>query len=221
MSRMRLIKIGLGGALVEDVLKNYFSTLPQQVLEKMDSEHGSLIHMGSTAGQIRYLWVLNQDSKNAVVESIKTKLNLVGSHLWRYADIKAGIPRIVAETQEQFVPQMVNFELIGGVNFKKGCYPGQEIVARSQYLGKLKRRMAIAHIDDANVAVGAEVFSLNDPSQPCGKIVNVERESAGSSICLVEIKVSELEQGSMRLASPEGAHLVFEPLPYSIIDVTE
>ena len=214
-------QIGLGGAQAEVILKNYFSALPQQIMEKIDSEHGSLVHMGSTASQARYLWVLNQESKNAVFESIKTKLSLVDSHLWRYADIKAGIPRIVAETQDQFVPQMVNFELIGGVNFKKGCYPGQEIVARSQYLGKLKRRMAIAHIDDAFVAVGAEVFSLNDTSQPCGKIVNVERESTDRSICLVEMKVSELELGSIRLASPEGAPLVFEPLPYSIIDVTE
>ncbi|MBX9901825.1 MAG: folate-binding protein YgfZ [Burkholderiaceae bacterium] len=214
-------QLGLGGAQAEEVLRNYFSALPQQILEKIDSEHGSLLHMGSTVGHARYLWVLSQASKNAVFESVKTKLNLVGSHLWRYADIKAGIPRIVAETQDQFVPQMVNFELIGGVNFKKGCYPGQEIVARSQYLGKLKRRMAIAHVDDANVAVGAEVFSLNDTSQPCGKIVNIERESTDRSICLVEIKVSELEVGSIRLTSPDGAPLVFEPLPYSIIDVTE
>ena len=68
-------------------------------------------------------------------------------------------------TQEQFVPQMVNFELLGGVNFKKGCYPGQEIVARSQYLGKLKRRTALASIADAAAAPGAEVFSPADPEQ--------------------------------------------------------
>ncbi|MFX7879303.1 hypothetical protein ABTK13_23825, partial [Acinetobacter baumannii] len=78
--------------------------------------------------------------------------------------------------------QMINFELIGGVNFKKGCYPGQEIVARSQYLGKLKRRMTIAQIHATKVLPGTEVFNSNDANQPCGMIVNVEQDSDETSL---------------------------------------
>jgi folate-binding Fe-S cluster repair protein YgfZ len=69
---------------------------------------------------------------------------------------------------------MINFELIGGVNFKKGCYPGQEIVARSQYLGKLKRRTMLATIASAGARAGQEVFAAADPGQPCGMVVNAE-----------------------------------------------
>jgi folate-binding protein YgfZ len=80
----------------------------------------------------------------AALPQLRATLALGGNAAWRLADIHAGVPQVTQPTQEQFVPQMVNFELIGGVNFKKGCYPGQEIVARSQYLGKLKRRMVLA-----------------------------------------------------------------------------
>ena len=60
---------------------------------------------------------------------------------WRLQEIRAGRPLITAATQDQFVPQMVNFETLGGIDFRKGCYPGQEIVARAQYRGQVKRRM--------------------------------------------------------------------------------
>ena len=64
-----------------------------------------------------------------------------GEEQWSLLEIREGRPLITAATQDQFVPQMVNFEEIGGVDFRKGCYPGQEIVARAQYRGQVKRRM--------------------------------------------------------------------------------
>jgi folate-binding Fe-S cluster repair protein YgfZ len=113
---------------------------------------------------------------------------------------------------------MVNFELIGGVNFKKGCYPGQEIVARSQYLGKLKRRMVLASVDTVEARPGMEVFSSVDPEQPCGMIVNAEPNSSGGADCLVEVKLAALEDGTIHLGSAAGATLRFNPLPYRLPD---
>ena len=90
---------------------------------------------------------------------------------------------------EVLVPQMLNYESVGGVSFKKGCYPGQEIVARSQYLGKLKRRMMLATIDGAEAGAGMEVFSSADPDQPCGMVVNAEPNLRNGADCLVELKI--------------------------------
>ncbi len=116
---------------------------------------------------------------------------------------------------------MVNFELIGGVSFKKGCYPGQEIVARSQYLGKLKRRMMHATIDGVDVAdaaAGVEVYSSTDPEQACGMIVEAARINAHSCACLVEIKLAALES-SVHLGAAQGPRLTFRTLPYSLEDM--
>jgi folate-binding protein YgfZ len=130
-------------------------------------------------------------------------------------------------TQEKFVPQMINFELIGGVNFQKGCYPGQEIVARSQYLGKLKRRMVLAtigHQGDAAAAIqpGVEIFSDADPEQPCGMIVNAAGDGDGNVSCLVEIKLSAQESGAgIHAGSANGPLLHFHSLPYSLADSAE
>ena len=89
---------------------------------------------------------------------------------WRWLEVRSGVPRIVAATAEQFVPQMVNLELVGGVNFQKGCYPGQEVVARSQYRGTLKRR-AFAVGGAAAMQPGQEIFHGADPGQPAGMVV--------------------------------------------------
>jgi folate-binding protein YgfZ len=140
----------------------------------------------------------------------------VASNAWELFSIHAGVPQITKATQEQFVPQMVNYELLGGVNFKKGCYPGQEIVARSQYLGKLKRRTALATIADAGAVSGAEVYSSDDPGQPCGMIVNAAPNGAGGVDALVEIKLAAVDSASVHLGSAEGAPLAFRPLPYAV-----
>jgi folate-binding protein YgfZ len=124
------------------------------------------------------------------------------------------VAQIGPGTQEQFVPQMVNLELLGGVNFKKGCYPGQEIVARSQYLGKLKRRTALVTIASADVAPGAEVFTPADPDQPCGMVVNTAPNGEGGVDALVEMKLDAIEQADVRLGSATGPALQFLPMPY-------
>jgi folate-binding protein YgfZ len=140
---------------------------------------------------------------------------VAGDDAWALSAIHAGVPDITLKTQEQFVPQMVNFELLGGVNFKKGCYPGQEIVARSQYLGKLKRRTALASMAGAQAQAGDEVFDVADPDQPCGMVVNAAPNGDGVD-ALVEMKLAALEQGNVRLGSAQGAPLRFQDMPYPL-----
>ena len=139
---------------------------------------------------------------------------------WWLSEIEAAVPTVFSATQEKFVPQMINFEVLGGVDFKKGCYPGQEIVARSQYLGKLKRRMNIARVDSAaEVRAAADVFA-SDGTQPVGTVVMAAASPAGGSALLFEAPVDRVASGSLHLQSADGPRLTLLPLPYTLFDPT-
>ena len=217
----RFSLLGLAGAQAQAFLQKYFQQLPLETNQTVKGELGVLIRRADAFDQPRYQWIISNDILNQLFTTLQAELQITDSQVWRVGDIYAGIPEVREQTKEQFVPQMVNFELIGGVNFKKGCYPGQEIVARSQYLGKLKRRMAIAKIDASNVAIATEIFSENDPTQPCGMIVNAEADFGLSTICLVEIKLADQENGRVHLYSVDGPLLQFQALPYAYLDITE
>ncbi len=176
---------------------------------------GTLIRFPDAAGLQRCLWA--GSPAQAVLAWQQAGLPAAPASLWRWTEIMAGVPQVLEPTREQFVPQMVNFELVGGVNFRKGCYPGQEIVARSQYLGKLKRRALLAFTDDASASAGVEVFSAADPGQPCGMVVNAEAGPDGRIACLVETKL-ELASSPVSLREPAGPALVIGELPYPLSD---
>jgi folate-binding protein YgfZ len=139
------------------------------------------------------------------------------AYFW-WTQIDAGLPTVLAQTQEKFVPQMINFEVLGGVNFKKGCYPGQEVVARSQYLGKLRRRMQIAHVSAAAVAAGADVFAA-DADEPIGTVVQAEPAPTGGTDLLFEGPAARFDD-DLRLESRAGPRLLLRALPYELRDVT-
>jgi folate-binding protein YgfZ len=148
----------------------------------------------------------------------------VASAVWWWTRVDAAVPTVFAATQEKYVPQMINYEVLGGVNFKKGCYPGQEVVARSQYLGKLRRRMSIATVD-AEAAAGDDVFALvpaqTDPlpdAQPVGSVVMAATAPDGGMDLLFEAPVDRLEGPGLALAG--GALLRVRPVPYPLVDVT-
>ena len=127
----------------------------------------------------------------------------------------SGIARIVAATSEHFVPQMVNLELVGGVNFQKGCYPGQEVVARSQYRGTLKRR-AFALTGPSAMLPGQEIFHSADPGQPAGEVAVSGRLSEGRFAALAELKISATHDGSLHLGASDGPLLQKAALPYPV-----
>jgi folate-binding protein YgfZ len=211
----RLALLGIGGAGSGEMLAAWFPILPAQAYAKVDSDHGSLIRLPDAFGAARYQWILPAESAANLWPEIARIAHPVGTDIWRLTEIHSGIPQITQPTQEQFVPQMINFELVGGVNFKKGCYPGQEIVARSQYLGKLKRRMLLASVA-AEAGAGMEVFSSADPDQPCGMVVNAAPNLQGATDMLVEIKIAAAEDASVHLGSAQGPALSFAALPYSL-----
>jgi folate-binding protein YgfZ len=144
----------------------------------------------------------------------------VASGAWWWSQIDAAMPTVWPATQEAFVPQMINLEVLGGVDFKKGCYPGQEVVARSQYRGRLRRRMALAHADAAPAAAGTDVY-MDGEAEPVGSVVMAAAAPGGGIDLLFE---RALDRGgdrpTLRLADPAGPVLAQRDLPYAIVDVT-
>ncbi|MDC6171054.1 CAF17-like 4Fe-4S cluster assembly/insertion protein YgfZ, partial [Paucibacter sp. XJ19-41] len=135
---------------------------------------------------------------------------------WQWLEVQAGLAWVRGATVEQFVPQMLNLELLGGVNFQKGCYPGQEVVARSQYRGTVKRRtLMFAAEGAAQAAIGQELFHSEDPAQPAGLVAAMARRE-GQTLLLAEVKLAALEAGSLHLGSAEGPALSPRALPYPV-----
>ncbi len=142
---------------------------------------------------------------------------------WRWLEVCSGVPRVTAATVDTFVPQMVNLELAGGVSFSKGCYPGQEVVARSQYRGTLKRRMHLFKAADAAQA-GQEVFHSSEPAQPAGTVVLAASRDGDPApeVALVSLKSALLGvEGTWHLGSAEGVLLELLALPYEVPRLAE
>jgi len=141
----------------------------------------------------------------------------VGAACWEWLEIANGLPWITAATQDQFVPQMANLELIGGVNFRKGCYPGQEIIARTQYLGTPKRRLFLAHVDTGgSPAPGAPLVADDAGERSAGTVVNVAPSPEGGFDLLAVVQTASATGGTVRLGSAAGPALRFRPLPYPV-----
>lgn len=209
------VVLGLGGAGASAALGALAGTLPQAPYTSVVSDAGTVLRLADAFGAPRYLWLTTSETARAALPALQTTLALGGTDAWELSGIHAGIAQVTPATLEQFVPQMINLELVGGVNFKKGCYPGQEIVARSQYLGKLKRRTTLVTIPDPAAAAGAELFAADDPAQPCGMVVNAAPNGAGGVDALVEIKLAALDQ-AVHIGSTAGPRVEFLTMPYAL-----
>ena len=172
-------------------------------------EGGTLMRLPDVDGTARCMLAL--DSRATAPQQASLSLDT-----WRWLEVRSGLPLIEAATAEQFVPQMLNYELVGGVDFQKGCYPGQEVVARSQYRGTIKRRMFLFDCD-APALAGQEVFHSGVAEQPAGMVVNAAPRPDGTgSAMLVEVKLAALTDGSLHLGAPAGSVLLLGQLPYPV-----
>ena len=144
---------------------------------------------------------------------------------WALGEVLSGIATLSAPIVEAFVPQMLNYESVGGVNFKKGCYPGQEVVARSQFRGTLKRRAFILRtVDawpqplDAPLAAGQELFSALDAEQSCGTVVQSAYAPDGRWLCIASLQTQAAESGVLHVGSSDGPALQLLALPYPLLE---
>lgn len=158
----------------------------------------------------------------ATMKKLWNSLNVrgapVGASAWALLEILAGIPNILPQTSDRFIPQMANLDLLGGVSFKKGCFPGQEVIARMRYLGTLKRRMYRVHVSaDAVPEAGDPLFSAGgSDTEPSGTLVNAQPGPDGGIEALAVLRTDEAERRALRLGSPDGAYVEVRKLPYEI-----
>ena len=205
------VRLVVAGPQSQAAVSAAMGTVPDAVMRTASSEAGQVIRVGED----KFVLSVAPERAAAVWQVLRQSVTPVGAPVWDWLRLSAGIPMIVAATQEQFVPQMVNLEVIGGVSFQKGCYPGQEIVARSQYLGKLKRRMFLAHVE-AEAVPGDSLYSADIEGQATGTVVNAAPAPAGGFDVLAVAQVESANTQTLHLKAADGAALTLKPLPYAL-----
>jgi tRNA-modifying protein YgfZ len=210
------VKIGVAGInsdALEGNIHAVFGAVPAREMSSIHTDLGRVIRLSQTRFEI----IANAENAIEIWKKLTPNIARVGADVWDLQTIRDGVIQVLPETQDQFVPQAANFELIGGVNFKKGCYPGQEIVARTQYRGILKRRLVRVHVEtDVPPKPGESIYAPEFGEQAAGHIANVAPTPEGGFDALVVAQIESIKADSLRLKNLEGALLKVEPLPYEV-----
>ena len=198
----RFAVYGLAGNAIKDI-----ATRADTTWAKADLDAETVVNLYPADGTPRQLWVAPAEAPPPQGEA----LPLDG---WLWSEVRSGVATLSQPVFEAFVPQMLNYESVGGVNFKKGCYPGQEVVARSQFRGTLKRRAFVVQASAA-VTAGQEIFALGDDAQPVGTVVQAATSPHGEVQAIVSLQLSALQTGGLHVG---GADLQVLPLPYPLLE---
>jgi folate-binding protein YgfZ len=193
-----------GSAVLPDLGANIWS--------KTEQEQTTWVRLPCAEGWARALIV-----QPVAAEPLPASL---GHNLWRWLEVRSGVCMVTQPVFEAFVPQMLNYESVGGVNFKKGCYPGQEVVARSQFRGAIKRRAHVAagNMTVQDVPVGTEVYHPADAEQPCGLVAAVAAHPDGGVNVVVSVQNNAVDGQALHVGSPSGGALSLLPLPYALLE---
>ena len=176
---------------------------------RIDVGAATVVRLYPSDGQPRSLWV-------APAREAPPAGPALDPALWHWGEVRSGVATITAPLAEALVPQMLNYESIGGVNFKKGCYPGQEVVARSQFRGTLKRRAYLAHATEG-LRAGQEVFHESDPQQPCGIVAQAAAAPGGGWDAIVSLQITATEGGRLSVGGTNGMPLSVSAAPYPLL----
>ncbi|NOY63563.1 MAG: folate-binding protein YgfZ [Gammaproteobacteria bacterium] len=208
------VRIAVSGAGMRCQLEQLLGAVPQHVDEVLSGDDLTVLALPGL--QPRYEII----GSAAAIITLWDKLEgtAVGAPAWELLDILAGQPQVWPATRDEFVPQMINLDLLSAINFKKGCYTGQEIVARVNYLGKLKRRMYLAHIDaDQQLEPGAALIDgSDDEGRRVGSVVSTQRNAASGWQLLAVVQIALVGNAPVHLGARSGPLLHFETLPYAV-----
>lgn len=209
-----LTGLGLSGAGSELAVQEWAGTTLPSVGDA--TEHDGAVAMRLTGHVPRYRIVAPTDIAIMLWKRFTRQAQPVGEPAWRLTEVLAGEPVIQPETVEAFVPQMANLEILQGISFTKGCYPGQEIVARTHYLGTQKRRMYALRIATADVpTAGTDIYVSGDDTQPVGKLVSAALRPDGDTAALAVLQIERSTQ-ELRLGNGSGPIVTLGELPYSL-----
>jgi folate-binding protein YgfZ len=208
------VRIGVAGDCAAERLAGRLGRVPQADNEVLQAEGITCIRLPGAPA--RFECIAAPEKAQSLWKALEKDAVPADAGYWALMDIQAGIPTIFPATTEAFVPQMANLHLIGGVGFKKGCYTGQEIVARMQYLGKLKRRMYLAHVEAETLPrPGDELYSASSTSeQGTGRVVDAQAAPQGGYDLLAVVEIASAEGAGVHLGAPDGPELQLRPPPY-------
>ena len=198
---------GAAGAQTERALAGMFPDLPAKSGE-VRSAPGT-----GTVARLRDGRIMIALPAEGALQRLESRGELTDARVWRWLDIRQGLPLVTAATQDRLIPQMANLEAIGAVSFEKGCYTGQEVVARAQHLGSVKRRMFLANVP-AIAQAGDELYSDDLGDQASGVVVNAELSPDGGCDLLAVVQSASRERSTVHLKAPAGPVLAFRALPY-------
>lgn len=208
-------QLGVSGPNSEQKLMALVGQPPEEMDQVVTKENTSVIRIPGP--QPRFQIIAPSKEIKSLNNKLGTFVSEVSADAWQLLDIHAGIAVIKQVNVEAFVPQMVNLQAINGLSFKKGCYPGQEVVARMQYLGKLKRRMYLAHSDNETIAQpGDSVFVNADEPRKTGVVVIAQPAPDGGCDLLIVVEIESTENQSLQLDENMASALTLKPLPYSL-----
>lgn len=210
-AREEMVRVGIAGHRATEIVSALFGCTLDADMSTAEVEQVSVIRFTAD----RYQISAPVADKERLFAQLAQEASAIDEAQWQWLEIRAGVPTITLATQEQFVPQMVNFDLTNSVNFQKGCYTGQEIVARTQYLGKLKRRMYLVH-SDVVMAAGNEIYSPDMEGQAMGMVVNAQPTPDGGWDALAVMQISSVATQPLHLQSLDGALLTLQDLPYAL-----
>lgn len=191
--------------------------LPTKAWQCAQLPTGTWICAPHDASTLRWWWI-SEPSQLEQAQALSAALAKGDESVWRRDDLCQGLAWIEAPTQDLFIPQTANLDLIDGVSFTKGCYPGQEIVARSHYLGKVKRRMTLGTVSGLPAAtplLAADVFDASNSAEPCGRVIDATT-NADETHVLLETTLVAMAQPELRLGSIDGPAISLKTLPYAL-----
>ncbi len=209
-------RIGYCGPNAEATLQAITKRIPQTLNECVQISGVTIIRVAGT--HPRYEIYGEMSAATQLWSSLTKKATPAGASQWSLLDILAGVPTVSSQNTEVFVPQMLNLDIIGGVSFKKGCYPGQEVVARTRYLGKLKRRMYRIHISNETTPQPGDDIIVSDGhnTQPIGRIVDAQPHPRGGNEALAVIQINEAQNNRLRLrGAGDSSEITVQKLPYA------
>lgn len=207
------VVLGLIGPGAEALLREALGDAPAAVDETVMREDVSAIRVPTLAGRQRYEIYGGLEAMQRLWERLDVQAAPAGKGVWELCETLSGVPAIYPQTAEAFVPQMVNLGLVGGISFDKGCYTGQEVVARMQYRGELKRRMVLLRGASDMPEPGVEVFA-EGKATAVGKVVRAARHPDGDVAVLAVVRIAA-EGGDLRLGGSEGTPVSLDELPYA------
>jgi folate-binding protein YgfZ len=212
MTATNWVMAGLKGPDADTVIERLFNQVPAEAYQQANSEHGLAIKLPFNAGY--ELWIKPDEADNLFTE-LMASCSVATNEMWRRNLIEHGLAQLTAHNQESLIPQMMNLGVTGGISFNKGCYTGQEIVARMQYLGKLKRHGYVFSSTASDIPAGSEVFT-HDKSSAIGEVVNVAPSEQGCVLfAVVEDKYLE---NDLTVQNHDGPAIELLSLPYDPID---